>query len=125
MNAIAISDYYLISMQAEYFSLKGLLKLIGAVDYIKQGTDSEMELLGVFLTRFNRQKTLSRDVHEITREQVKDHLLRTFVRENIALVEAQAKGISIFDYDTEMERTSNGATDYRNLCEEILARLSL
>lgn len=123
VNAIAASTHYLIPMQAEYFALRGLLKLIDAVDYIKQGTESGMELLGVFLTRFNKQKTLSRDVYDITADQVKEKLFQTNVRENIALAEAQAKGISIYDYDSEMDKKSNGADDYSNLTTELLNRL--
>jgi chromosome partitioning protein len=120
INAIAASDYYLIPLQAEYFALRGLVKLINAVDFIREETRTHVQLAGVFLTRFNKQKTLSKDVAEIAKEQMNEKLMTHFIRENIAIAESQAEGVSIYDYDKKHNRQSNGATDYENLTNEML-----
>ncbi|MDO1450750.1 ParA family protein [Rhodocytophaga aerolata] len=120
INAIAASDYYLIPLQAEYFALRGLVKLIEAIDFIRSETRTNIQLAGVFLTRFNKQKTLSKDVADVAKEQLKGKLLKSFIRENIAIAESQAEGLSIFEYDKKFNKESNGAVDYRNLTTEIL-----
>jgi chromosome partitioning protein len=123
INAIAASDYYLIPLQAEYFALRGLVKLVDTVEFIRSETRTSIQLAGVFLTRYNKQKTLSRDVAAVAKERLGDKMLDTFIRENIAIAESQAEGMSIYDYDRKNQRESNGAIDYQKLTDELLTRL--
>ncbi len=130
LNAITSSDYYLIPLQAEYFAVRGLVTLTTAVQELKRETEARVKLLGVFLTRYNAQKNLSRDVEIESRRVLGDKLFRNFVRENIAVAEAQAEGRSIFSYDDMRLKAgrkvppSNAAIDYRNICAELLERLA-
>ena len=123
INAIVAADFYVIPLQAEFFALKGLAKLVNAVKMIKDETQSNIELAGIFLTRFNQRKTLSKDVLSFVQESMGDKIYECYVRENVAIAEAQSMGISIFDYDKQTEKVSNGAEDYRELTEEILKKI--
>jgi chromosome partitioning protein len=46
--------------------------------------------------------------------------MESYIRDNIALSEAQANGTTIFDYAPH----SNGAEDYYKLTKEILERIN-
>lgn len=125
INAIVASDYYLIPLQAEFFALKGLTKLVDAVKMIKQETECNIELIGVFLTRYNPRKTLSRDVLTLVQENMGNKVFETYIRENIALSEAQSLGFPIAIYDKETDKQNNGTEDYQNLTKELLKKVKL
>ena len=53
---------------------------------------------------------------ETVRNVYPNKVFDTVIRQNVALEEASAAGSDIFEYDSN----SNGATDYMQLCKEIL-----
>ncbi len=116
---VACTEYF-IPLQPEYLSYEGLRNFLQFANDIQQISNSIL-LGGVFATRYNPRirKKLSHDLIASASEQLQDRFLQTYIRDNIALSEAQAKGINIFDYAPE----SNGATDYYNLTKEILERI--
>jgi chromosome partitioning protein len=50
------------------------------------------------------------------RENYKKLVFKTIIRTNVALEEAVMNGVDIFAYDSK----SNGAKDYKNVCNEII-----
>ncbi|OJW67639.1 MAG: chromosome partitioning protein [Candidatus Amoebophilus sp. 36-38] len=112
----ACSRYY-VPLQAEYFSYEGLRDFISYTGKISS-INPNIKLGGVFATRFNphSRKNFSRNLIQAVKEQLGNRFLQTYIRDNIALSEAQAKKLTIFDYD----KKSNGAQDYYNLTKEIL-----
>jgi chromosome partitioning protein len=117
INSLVASDKVLIPLQAQYLALQGLRELLKIVDKIRQRLNKRLKVMGIFITQFNKRKVLNRDVANYMREHFKELILDTMIRENIALAESPAHGLSIFDY----EPTSNGAEDYINLCKEMLS----
>ncbi|MGV3600146.1 MAG: ParA family protein [Dyadobacter fermentans] len=77
---------------------------------------------GVFATRYNpkMRKKISHELITATREQLGEVFMEAYIRDNIALSEAQANGTTIFDYAPQ----SNGAEDYYKLTKEILERIN-
>ncbi|MCP3659681.1 MAG: ParA family protein [Bacteroidetes bacterium] len=118
--ALMACDFYLIPTQAEYFSYEGLRSLINFTNQLS-AVNPSMKLGGVFATRFNPniKKRFSQEIITSIKEQLKDKFLKTYIRENIALTESQAKGKHIFDYND----SSNGAKDYHSLAKELLAKI--
>lgn len=119
-NAICASDYYLIPLQAEVFALRGLQNVGGMIGEVKDSLKLPVDLLGVFLTRYNKQKVLSRTVAAHAKEQLNDKLFDSYIRENVAIAEAQLDGLSVFEHDP----LSKGAEDYAQLCKELVERLN-
>ena len=76
---------------------------------------------GVFATRYNPKirKKISHELIAATREQLGEVFMDSYIRDNIALSEAQANGKTIFEYAPD----SNGAEDYYKLTKEILTRI--
>jgi chromosome partitioning protein len=121
INALNASNKVLIPLQAEYLSMHGLSKLFNIIEKVKSKLNHELEIGGVFVTRYDKRKVLNRQVFETLEKSFPNELLRTVIRENIALAEAPAKGVSVFDYDPEC----NGATDYSELAQEITEKLKV
>jgi chromosome partitioning protein len=117
--ALAACDRYYVPLQAEYFSYEGLRNFVNYAHKIS-AINPNIQLGGVFASRFNPKikRNISRSLIQTAKDQLQEKFLETFVREDVALTEAQAKGEHIFDYDKE----SRGAQDYYNLTKEIILK---
>jgi chromosome partitioning protein len=58
-------------------------------------------------------------VVDTIRKYFGEKVFETLIRDNVSLAEAPSQRQDIFNYN----RSSIGATDYMNLCKEILARI--
>jgi chromosome partitioning protein len=116
--ALVACERYYVPLQAEYFSYEGLRDFIHYANQIVS-INNRIQLGGVFANRFNphSKKNFSKNLILAIEEQLGDSFLKSYIRDNIALSEAQAKGQHIFDYDQK----SRGAQDYYNLTKEIIA----
>lgn len=119
VNAFTAADKILIPLQAHYLALQGLTKLQEVIAKIQRRLNQELELLGVFLTQYDRRKVLHREIGGYLQEKLGAELLGTAIRDNISLAEAPTKGLDIFSY----EPGSTGAQDYKALADELLQRL--
>lgn len=117
-NALVAADYLFIPLTAETLPLKGLAMLDDVMSEVRRRVNPDIELGGVFLTRYNNRK-LNKEVESMIRERYGDKVFNTKIRENIALAEMPVSGQSIFDYDSK----SNGAADYMSLAHEVESRL--
>lgn len=113
-NALVAADELFIPLTAETLPLKGLAMLDDVMSEVRRRVNPDIELGGVFLTRYNNRK-LNKEVESMIRERYGDKVFNTKIRENIALAEMPVSGQSIFDYDSK----SNGATDYMSLAHEV------
>ena len=118
LNALVAADEVYIPLQAEFLALQGLGRLLKSVRKVKERLNPELQIGGVFATRFDRRRGLNNEVLSMLYDYFKEKLFRTFIRDNIALAEAPSYGKSIFDY----RASSHGAEDYMSLCKEILKR---
>ncbi len=116
IGLVACQRYY-VPIQAEFFSYEGLREFINYA-YKIASINNQLQLGGVFASRFNphMKKNFSKGLIQVVKEQLNDKFLNTYIRENIALSEAQAKGKHIFEYDVK----SHGAKDYYELTKEII-----
>lgn len=119
--ALVACDKYYVPLQAEYFSYEGLRNFAVYIDELKQ-VAPHIKLGGIFATRFNpkAKNKLSKEIVQNVQEQLGNKILDSHIRENIALMAAQAQGMHIFDYD----RKCNGAQDYHTLTKEIWETLN-
>ena len=120
VNAMVASDTILLPLQGEYFAYKGVDRLLGIVNEVRDNLNEKLEIGGVFITQINPNRILTKTIVEKLTEDLQDKVFDTKIRINVALAEAQLQGQTIFDYAPE----SNGAKDYEMLVEEILNRLN-
>ena len=118
MNALVAAQEVIIPLQPEYYSLKGIHKLLDAIEFVKKKINSTINVLGIIGTRFDKRTSLHKEVLDKIRESLGDKIFNSIIRENISLAEASSYGKTIFEY----QPNCHGAEDYMNLCLEILSR---
>ena len=116
INAFTASDKVLIPLQSQYLALQGLTVLQGVIEKIQKRLNKGLQLGGVFITQYDGRKVLHREVLETIQGHLKGLLLKTIIRDNIALAEAPATSQDIFRYSPK----SYGAEDYLALCKEVI-----
>ena len=116
INAFTASNEVLIPLQSQYLALQGLTVLQGVIEKIQKRLNKGLKLGGVFITQYDKRKVLHREVVETIQGHLKGLLLKTIIRDNIALAEAPAVGQDIFRYNAK----SYGAEDYLALCKEVI-----
>lgn len=80
-----------------------------------------MTVAGILLTRWSGRAIISRDITELlddTAAKLHTRLFAAKIRECIAIKEAQAQRVNIFDYAPK----SNAAADYSEFVKELRER---
>ena len=118
VNALTAASGAIIPAQADIFSLQGIAQLYCTIDAVKQYTNPALEIVGILLTRWSGRAIISRDIMELldeTAAKLQTRLFAAKIRECIAIKEAQAERVNIYDYAPK----SNAAADYWAFVEEI------
>jgi len=118
LNSLTSSRYVLIPLQTEFLAMQGLVKLKQVIDKVRFRLNKKLVIGGVIPTMYDARKVLNRDVVATIQKHFGDKVFKTYIRDTVALAEAPAARQDIFVYN----RSSNGATDYLELCKEILVR---
>jgi chromosome partitioning protein len=117
INALTASDQVFIPIQAQYLAMKGLTKLMDVIKKIQSRLNKNLRVGGVFVTQYDKRKTLNRDVLASIQAHFGELVFSTIIRDNVALAEAPTAGLDIFRY----QPLSHGAEDYLALSKEIMA----
>jgi chromosome partitioning protein len=118
INALTAADEIIIPIQSEYMATEGISELIEVINEIKERLNPNLNVLGMFLTRYDHRKIINRTIHEMVKDDYQEKIFSTKIRDNVALTEASLARQNIFDYNPK----SFGAEDYKKLTEEIIKR---
>ena len=120
VNAFTTSDWVLMPVQPDIFSLQGLVQLSGTLEEVRRKSNPRLAPAGVLLTRFVARERASRVIQEaaadITR-QLKLPLLNTTIRNSSILTTAQINREDVLGY-----KRNKAVEDYRRLLDELIAR---
>jgi chromosome partitioning protein len=119
VNAMVAATHVLIPIQASYFALEGTDDLLETIDKIKARPNTELQILGVLITMFDRRTVLAREVGDEIRNVFGDLVFDTFITKSVRLEESPAHRSSIYEHAP----SSSGAYEYYRLCEEVLQRV--
>lgn len=119
VNALVAASHVLVPIQSSYFALEGTDDLLETIDKIKARPNTELQLLGVLITMFDRRTILSKQVSKEIRKVFGKLVFKTRITKSVRLEEAPAHQLSIFDHAPR----SSGAYEYYRLCEEVLQRV--
>jgi chromosome partitioning protein len=98
--------------------------LLQMVARLKRSFNQQLRVGGIFFTKYS--PTYRKALHHQYAQDLQDDptlaslIMKQTIRENVALDEAQSMQKSIYQWAP----ASNGATDYRQLTDEILTRLA-
>lgn len=120
VNVLTASDYVLIPVQAEYYALEGLSQLLQVMQQVRKGLNTQLELLGVVMTMYDKRTSLSEHVYREVKEHFGDKLFKTIIPRNVKLAEAPSFGKPISEHD----KWSKGARAYKALAKELKGRVN-
>lgn len=120
VNALTAANSVIIPVQAEYFALEGITKLINTIRIIKPKLNPGLEIEGFLLTMYDARLRLANQIYEELKGHFGDMVFNTVIPRNIRLSEAPSHGLPALLYDPE----SRGATSHVALAKEIIAKHS-
>lgn len=128
INALVAADELIIPLQAQFFALQGLSKLLDTVTLVRRRINPVLRVDGITLCMHESTTRLAGEVVDDLTSFLEAArgtnvpwadacIYETCIRRNIKLAEASSFGQTIFDYAPR----SNGAADYARLAEEVFA----
>ena len=118
VNCLTASDSVIIPVQAEFFALEGIAKLLNTIKIIKSQLNPNLKIEGFLVTMYSAQLRLSQQVYQEVKRHFGELVFDTVIARNVRLSEAPSHGLSVIDYDP----TSKGARNYRQLAREIMRK---
>ncbi|MDD4088506.1 MAG: AAA family ATPase [Tissierellia bacterium] len=121
VNAFTASDYIIIPMNADIFSLKGIAQLSETIKRVKRYCNPDLKVEGIVLTKFNKRTILSREIKgtaELIAGQLGTKLFNTTIRASVAIMEAQTTQQEIFSYAPN----NTAVQDYKDFVDELIER---
>ena len=118
INALSVSDAVLLPMQANSFSIMGLYQMRQTISQVKRYCNPALTVAGILLTKYKPRQTLATDLREDIVQQAQEmgtKVFDTYIREGVAVEQAQAMRQSLFDYAPN----ANPTKDYAALFEEM------
>ena len=116
-NALNATDRVIIPLYADILSLQGLYQLVNTIKS-QQKNNAALELKGIFFNKHTTRTVLARDTMETMKEKCSAMgvpVLKTTVREAVAVREAQTMQQSLYEYAPK----SKPAQDFIKLLEEV------
>jgi chromosome partitioning protein len=118
VNALTAADSVIIPVQAEYFALEGISKLLNTIRIIKSKLNPQLEIEGFLLTMYDARLRLANQIYEELKSHFGDMVFNAVIPRNIRLSEAPSHGLPALLYDPE----SRGATAHIQLAREMISR---
>jgi chromosome partitioning protein len=121
INALVAATSVVIASQADRLNLSGIDRIREVIEMVRKYCNKKLSIKGILLTRFKERTRLNKDfaiVMDKFAKELKTKVYKTTIRDSIAISEAQAKRMSIFDYDKE----SKVAKDYEEFVKEFLSK---
>ena len=118
VNALTAADSVIIPVQAEYFALEGISKLLNTIRIIKNKLNASLRIEGFLLTMYDARLRLANQIYEELKNHFGDMVFNTVIPRNIRISESPSHGLPVIVYDAECR----GATSHIQLAQEIVER---
>ncbi len=120
LNVLVASTHVIIPVQAHYYALDGLKRLLDTIRAMRDRfSPCLVSPLGLVLTFVEDRTTLSKRVESGMRQLFGPLVFSTVIHKTVALAEAPSAGQCILDYAPK----SRGSREYEALAQEAAARL--
>jgi len=119
-NAIALSTHYVVPVSPDFLSSLGIALLLTRVKRLADDLESEIAHAGIVMSRVGRPSQFRERTIETLRQEFKDKVFATEIKERSSVSESAAKNVSIFDMTD-----AQAAYEFRSFSEELLKELGL
>ena len=118
VNALTAADGVIIPVQAEYFALEGISKLLNTIRIIKGRLNAGLRIEGFLLTMYDARLRLANEIFEELKRHFGDMVFNTVIPRNIRISEAPSHGLPVILYDPDCR----GTVSHIQLAKELMAR---
>lgn len=118
VNALSAADSVIIPVQAEYFALEGISKLLNTIRIIKAKLNTRLHIEGFLITMYDARLRLANQIYEELKSHFGDIVFTTVIPRNTRLSEAPSHGLPAALYDPQ----SRGAICHMQLAQELLEK---
>ena len=118
INALTAADKVIMPLETEFFALRGIALLTDTIAKVTDRLNPRLEILGILGTMYDPRTLHNKEVLERVVQAFGDRVFHTVIRRTVKFPETTVAGEPITTYATN----SPGATAYRTLAREVLAR---
>tara|TARA_B100000427_G_scaffold228520_1_gene191893 strand:- start:16507 stop:17325 length:819 start_codon:yes stop_codon:yes gene_type:complete len=118
INSIMASDYIMVPLHADIFSLTGLDLLTQTLSKLQTIFESNTTILGFFFTQVNKKETLFNEAYELCLETYPKELFKSCITTSTSIDQANATGQSVIHLSPQ----ANPSNDYRELTIELMKK---
>ena len=118
VNALTAADSVIIPVQAEYFALEGISKLLNTIKIIKSKLNPALEIEGFLLTMYDSRLRQANQIYDEVKRHFQELVFNTVIQRNVKLSEAPSYGLPTILYDAD----STGAKNHMALAKELISR---
>jgi chromosome partitioning protein len=118
VNALTAADGVVIPLECEYFALRGVALLLQTIEKIRERLNPRLEIEGLLATMYDARTLHGREVLARVVDAFGDRVFHTVISRTVRFPETTVAGEPITSYAS----SSVGATAYRDLARELLAR---
>ena len=118
VNSLTASNSVIIPVQAEYFALEGISKLLNTIKIIKSRLNPTLEIEGFLLTMYDSRLRQANQIYDEVKRHFQELVFNTVIQRNVKLSEAPSYGLPAILYDAD----SNGAKNHMALAKELISR---
>lgn len=120
INAFTFANEIIIPTTAGIYATAGMVQLSETISNVRKYCyNNELTVVGILMTRYNPRANLNKDMRDLAERianELKMPIFNTYIRNSIAVDEAQAHKKDIFSY----KATATVAEDYSAFIEEYL-----
>jgi chromosome partitioning protein len=117
INSLVASNYVIIPLQAEKFSVDGIVGLQQTISSIKKRINPNLEIMGALITQLKPQTLLTKTIVPVLNKYFK--IFEHSISDGVAIGESHLAKKSVFDYN----KSSRQAQEYEGFVEEFLSEL--
>lgn len=118
INALVAAEGVIIPIQSSYLCLEGTDDLLETIEKVKKVANTNIEILGVLITLFDKRTNLSKDVAKRIKNVFGDKVFKNVISKSVKLEESPAYKESIFTFAPR----SVGSIQYKKVAREIINR---
>ena len=118
VNALTAADSVIIPVQAEYFALEGISKLLNTIKIIKSKLNPHLAIEGFLLTMYDSRLRQANQIYDEVKRHFQELVFQTVIQRNVKLSEAPSFGLPAILYDAD----SAGARNHLALAKELINR---
>jgi len=116
INTLTLAKNIIIPIEPSIFALDGIKQLINIINLIKRKMNSNLNIMGVLLTRVDSRTKIAKEFEKDLRDIFKDKIFNTIIHQNVDISKAQSEQIPVLEFNSN----AKSSQEYKALTREVL-----